>query len=128
MSTGYAEPLEPEECRRLVASRHVARVAFVNGADVVVLPVSYVLDDSGVLVFSTSSQGMLGRLAGGARVSVQLDDVEEDLRNGWSVLGVGRADRYEGSAVPTPWVPGHDDLSIGITIETLTGRAVSVGE
>lgn len=128
MSTGYAEALEPEECRRLLASRRVARVAFVNGDEVVVLPVSYVLDDSGVLVFSTSSQGMLGRLVGGARVSVQLDDVEEDLQNGWSVLGVGRADRYEGSAVPAPWVPGHDDLSIGITIETLTGRAVSVGE
>ena len=127
MSTGYAEALEPEECRRLLASRRVARVAFVNGDDVVVLPVSYVLDDSGVLVFSTSSQGMLGRLVG-ARVSVQLDDVEEDLQNGWSVLGLGRADRYEGSAVPAPWVPGHDDLRIGITIETLTGRAVSVGE
>ncbi len=128
MSTGYTEPLEPEECRRLLESRHVARVAFVNGADVVVLPVSYVLDGDGVLVFSTSSHGMLGRLVGGARVSVQLDDVEEDLKNGWSVLGIGRADRYEGSVVPTPWVPGHDDLSIGVTIETLTGRAVSAGE
>ena len=128
MSTGYTEVLEPQECRRLLASRRVARVAFVNGGDVVVLPVSYMLDDSGVLVISTSSQGMLGRLVEGARVSVQLDDVEEDLQNGWSVLGVGRTDRYEGSAVPAPWVPGHDDLRIGITIETLTGRAVSVGE
>jgi hypothetical protein len=127
VSTGYTEALEPEECRHLLASRSVARVAFVNGDDVVVLPVSYVLDDIGVLVFSTSSQGMLGRLEG-ARVSVQLDDVEEDLLNGWSVLGLGHADRYEGSAVPAPWVPGHDDLRIGITIETLTGRAVSVGE
>ena len=127
MSTGYTEALEPEECRHLLASRRVARVAFVNGDDVFVLPISYVLDDSGVLVFSTSSQGMLGRLAG-ARVSVQLDDVEEDLLNGWSVLGLGQADRYEGSAVPAPWVPGHDDLRVGITIETLTGRAVSVGE
>ncbi|MGV8848631.1 MAG: pyridoxamine 5'-phosphate oxidase family protein [Propionibacteriaceae bacterium] len=128
MSTGYTEALEPEECRHLLASRRVARVAFVSGDDVVVLPVSYVLDDSGVLVFSTSSQGMLGRLVGGARVSVQLDDVEEDLQNGWSVLGLGRADRYEGSAVPAPWASDHDDLRIGITIGTLTGRAVSVGE
>ncbi len=128
MSTGYTEPLEPEECRRLLASRRVARVAFVHGADVVVLPVSYVLDADGVLVFSTSSRGLLGQLVGGARVSVQLDDVEEDLQNGWSVLGVGRADRYQGPAVPTPWVPGHDDLAIGVLLETLTGRAVSVGE
>ena len=128
MSTGYTEALEPEECRHLLASRRVARVAFVNGDDVVVLPVAFVVDDSGVLVFSTSSRGMLGRLVAGARVSVQLDDVEEDLQNGWSVLGFGRADRYEGSAVPVPWVPGHDDLRIGVTIETVTGRAVSVGE
>jgi nitroimidazol reductase NimA-like FMN-containing flavoprotein (pyridoxamine 5'-phosphate oxidase superfamily) len=128
VSTGYTEALEPEECRRLLASRRVARVAFVTGDDVVVLPVSYMLDDRGVLVFSTSSQGLLGRLVEGARVSVQLDDVEEDLQNGWSVLGVGRADRYEGSAVPQAWVPGHDDLRIGVTIETLTGRAVSVGQ
>ena len=128
MSAGYAEPLEPEECRRLLASRRVARVAFVSGADILVLPVSYVIDEAGVVVFSTSTSGMLGHLVGGTRVSLQLDDVEEDLQNGWSVLGIGRADRYQGSALPTPWVPGHADLTIGITIETLTGRAVSVGE
>jgi hypothetical protein len=128
VSTGYTEPLEPEECRRLLASRRVARVAFVSGADVIVLPVSYVLDEAGVVVFSTSANGMLGRLVGGTRVSLQLDDVEEDLQNGWSVLGIGCADRYEGSALPRPWVPGHQELRVGITLESLSGRAVSVAD
>ena len=126
MSTGYDERLEPEECRRLLASRSVARLAFASTVgDVLVLPVTYVLDPAGVLVFRTSRQGVLARLASGERVSVQVDDVSEDLHNGWSVLGHGRAATYEGDVSPRSWVVGHDEVVVGITLDTLSGRAVS---
>ena len=62
MSTEYDEPLDPEECQRLLVSRSVARLAFVSTAgDVLVLPVSYTVDDSGVLVFATSGSGVLAQ-------------------------------------------------------------------
>ena len=126
MSTGYDERLEPEECRRLLASRSVARLAFVSAhGDVLVLPVTYAMDEAGVLVFRTSRAGILSHLAEGERVSVQVDDVSEDLHNGWSVLGHGRAHHYEGEALPRSWVAGHDEVVVGITLDRLSGRAVS---
>ena len=126
MSTGYDETIEPEECRRLLASRSVARLGFVSTAgDVLVLPVSYKVDDAGVLVFQTSRSGVLARLAHGERVSVQVDDVSEELHNGWSVLAHGRATIYEGDASPRAWVAGHDEVVIGIALDRLTGRAIS---
>lgn len=126
MSTGYDETIEPEECRRLLASRSVARLGFVSmSGDVLVLPVSYKVDDAGVLVFQTSRRGVLARLAEGERVSVQVDDVSEELHNGWSVLAHGHATTYEGDVSPRAWVAGHDEVVIGIALDRLTGRAVS---
>ena len=126
MSTGYEETIDPEECRRLLASKIVARIGFVSTAgDVLVLPVSYTMDDAGVLVFATSSGGVLARLAHGERVSVQVDDVSEELHNGWSVLAHGHATIYEGDVSPRPWVAGHDEVVISITLDRLTGRAIS---
>ncbi len=126
MNLGYDETIEPEECRRLLASRSVARIGFVSTAgDVLVLPVSYQVDDAGVLVFQTSRSGVLARLAHGERVSVQVDDVSEELRNGWSVLAHGHAAIYEGDISPRAWIAGHDEVVIGIAFDRLTGRAVS---
>jgi nitroimidazol reductase NimA-like FMN-containing flavoprotein (pyridoxamine 5'-phosphate oxidase superfamily) len=126
VSTGYDERLEPEECRRLLASRSVARLAFVApSGDVLVLPVAYAMDDDGVLVFRTSHIGPLSHLAEGERVSVQVDDVAEDLHNGWSVLAHGLAHHYEGDVSLRTWVAGHDEVVIGITLDRLSGRAVS---
>lgn len=126
MSTGYEETIEPEECWRLLASRSVARLGFVSmSGDVLVLPVSYKVDDAGVLVFQTSRRGVLARLAEGERVSVQVDDVSEELHNGWSVLAHGHATIYEGDVSPRAWVAGHDEVVIGIALDRLTGRAVS---
>ena len=126
MITGYDEMIEPDECRRLIASRSVARIGFVSIAgDVLVLPVSYKVDDAGVLVFQTSRDGVLARLAQGERVSVQVDDVSEELHNGWAVLAHGRAAIYGGDASPRAWIAGHNEVAIGIVLERLTGRAVS---
>ena len=126
MSTGYEETIDPEECRRLLASKIVARIGFVStSGDVLVLPVSYTMDDAGVLVFATSSAGVLARLACGEPVSVQVDDVSEEFHNGWSVLAHGHATIYEGDVSPRAWVAGHDEVVIGITLDRLTGRAIS---
>ena len=126
MSTSYNEVLEPDECRRLLASKAVARIGFVGaGNDILVLPVSYVVDLEGVLVFSTSSKGVLAHLQHGERVSVQVDDVSEELHNGWSVLAHGHATAYKGDVSPQAWIAGHDEVVIGIELNRLTGRAVS---
>ncbi len=126
MSTVYDESIDPDECRRLLAAKGVARIGFVGlSGDILVLPVAYKVDDAGVLIFATSSIGVLSRLAHGERVSVQVDDVSEELHSGWSVLAHGHAMIYEGDVSPRPWVAGHDEVVIGITVDRLTGRAIS---
>ncbi len=126
MSLGYDERLDPDECRRLLSSRTVARLAFAaDSGDVLVLPVTYTVEESGVLVFGTSRDGVLSRLARGESVTVQVDDVSEDLRDGWSVLAHGHASPYEGEVSLDSWVGGHDQLLVGVTLERLSGRAVS---
>lgn len=126
MTIGYDERIEPDECRRLIASRSVARIGFVSTAgDVLVLPVSYKVDDAGVLVFQTSGGGVLARLADGERVSVQVDDVSEELHNGWAVLAHGHTAIYEGDVSPRAWIAGHNEVVIGIALDRLTGRAIS---
>ena len=65
------------------------------------------------------------RLAHGERVSVQVDDVSEELHNGWSVLAHGHATAYKGDVSPQAWIAGHDEVVIGIELDRLTGRAVS---
>lgn len=126
MTTGYDERLEPDECRRLLASRSVARLAFVaDSGDVVVLPVAYTIDGNGLLVFRTSREGVLSRLVDGRPVTVEVDDLSEDLRSGWSLLAHGDASRYDGDVSVEPWVAGHDELLVAVTVGRLSGRAVS---
>jgi hypothetical protein len=68
---------------------------------------------------------VLARLAHGERVSVQVDDVSEELHNGWAVLAHGRTAIYEGDVSPQAWIAGHNEVVIGIALDRLTGRAIS---
>ncbi len=125
MSGGYFEELDTEECRALVASRGIGRVAFASEGRIVVLPIAYQTDPSGVVVFATAPDGRLGTLASGCDVTFQIDDIDVSLADGWSVMGYGHTTLYGGSLVPRPWTAGHDGVRIAIHLASLTGRAVS---
>lgn len=125
---GYLQELSSDECQALLRSTHVARLAFVAPEGIVVLPVAYELDGPRTLVFATSGTSLLADLQPGTSVTVQIDDIAEDLANGWSVLGHGQVTNYQGQARPQPWAPGHSDRLVAITVDRLTGRAVSADQ
>lgn len=118
----YFEALSPEECRNLLATARVGRVAWLTDAGINVLPVNFHLTD-GSIVFHTSATSALATLQEPTAVSFQTDDIDLDAAIGWSVLVRGTTS-LAGDEASESWAP---DASVGIAISAdwLAGRVVS---
>jgi nitroimidazol reductase NimA-like FMN-containing flavoprotein (pyridoxamine 5'-phosphate oxidase superfamily) len=122
--------LSRHECRALLASRTVGRIAFQTGNGLRVLPVNYVvLEDR--IVFRTAERGVIARSIRASEVAFQVDDLDEQLRAGWSVLAVGRCERVTDpaqldaiaqAAPPAPWADGTRELHFAVRWKGLSGR------
>jgi nitroimidazol reductase NimA-like FMN-containing flavoprotein (pyridoxamine 5'-phosphate oxidase superfamily) len=127
--------LPPEECRELLAAKSVGRVAF-NGPDgPQVLPVNYVVHRRGIF-FRTTAGSALGDAMRNTRVAFEIDDIDEVLQSGWSVVAVGEADLVDdpdllvelwGDQGPKPWAIGLRTQFVRITPTRVTGRRVLQG-
>ncbi|HOC12532.1 MAG TPA: pyridoxamine 5'-phosphate oxidase family protein [Propionicimonas sp.] len=116
-----------EECRQLVRSHCVGRVAWLAASGLQVLPVTYGCHDDRIF-FRVNPASVMGELADDVEVAFEVDDIDVDTATGWSVLVHGVAADHDGSAqpvLPAPWAPDHSGLTIVITPSTYSGRAVS---
>lgn len=127
---GGLSQLGREECLRLLRTRSVARLAYVARAgrpDIV--PVNYALLDGDVLIRS----GPGPKLQAAERrewVALEVDDIDDAGRTGWSVVVVGRARRLTAAeqaaiapdALPVTWADGPRTALIRIRVERLDGR------
>lgn len=121
------------ECRSLLGTHGVGRIAVSTGAGPVVVPVNYsVVDDA--IVFRTAS-GATPSLAIGRRVAFEVDRIDDAFSRGWSVLVRGRgravtdpdeARRLTDSAHSTPWAGGERELWVRVEMEAVTGRRITV--
>ncbi|MCD0484505.1 pyridoxamine 5'-phosphate oxidase family protein [Streptacidiphilus sp. ASG 303] len=125
------EELGAEECRTRLDSRGVGRVAFTTDLGISVLPVNYAVDGDRI-VYRTAA-GAAPAAAIGQEVAFEVDQVDDALSQGWSVLATGRAERVTdpdelralaSRAAPRPWAGGDRDLWIRIAVTRLTGRVV----
>ncbi|MGH3465648.1 MAG: pyridoxamine 5'-phosphate oxidase family protein [Kribbellaceae bacterium] len=124
--------LPPEECRELLAAKSVGRVGF-NGPDgPQVLPVNYVVHRRSIF-FRTAAGSALADAMRNSRVAFEIDDIDEFLQSGWSVVAVGDADLVDdpdllaelwGEHDPEPWAVGLRTQFVRITPGRLTGRRV----
>ncbi|MFJ3981906.1 pyridoxamine 5'-phosphate oxidase family protein [Streptomyces fungicidicus] len=124
--------LEPEECRALLSTHGVGRVAVTTAEGPAVVPVNYeVVDDA--IVFRTVP-GAVPAAAVGAEVAFEVDRVDEAMSRGWSVLAVGparavtepgEARRLTKRAHTTPWAGGERELWVSIRPARLTGRRIT---
>ncbi|MFF4585405.1 pyridoxamine 5'-phosphate oxidase family protein [Streptomyces sp. NPDC001388] len=125
--------LGPEECRALLSTHGVGRVA-VSAADgrPAVVPVNYeVVDDA--IVFRTAPDSTPSA-AVGTEVAFEVDHLDEASSQGWSVLAVGPASavtepdavrRLTEGAHTTPWAGGAREMWVSIRPAHLTGRRIS---
>ncbi|MCX5107787.1 pyridoxamine 5'-phosphate oxidase family protein [Streptomyces sp. NBC_00378] len=125
--------LGPEECRALLSTHGVGRVA-VSASDghPAVIPVNYeVIDDT--IVFRTAP-GTVTAAAADKEVAFEVDHVDDALSQGWSVLAVGPAStvtdpdtlrRLAQHAHTRPWAGGEREMWVSIRSTSLTGRRIT---
>lgn len=131
----HIEALDEEECLRLLASAAVGRIAVVLGRQPFIMPVNYVLDGDDVVFRTDAGTKLVG--ASLERVAFEVDHLEPERKEGWSVVvqGVGQEitsaysklfDRVRALAI-SPWAPGEKEHWVRIIPREITGRRVRGG-
>src|ERR1700712_1247885 len=109
---GLMRDLAQDECLRLLDTRSVGRLAFVDDEGPAVVPVNYVAQDGAVLL-RISPHSSIGRHVRDQVVAFEADDIDEPTRSGWSVLLRGPARFVDAEDLPLtaetrpqPWPEG----------------------
>lgn len=125
--------LSAEECRVLLGTHGVGRLAVSTPSGPVIVPVNYSVV-GGAIVFRTAP-GTAPSQASGRQVAFEVDRIDDAFSQGWSVLVRGRARAVTDPdavrlladrAYSTPWAGGQRDLWIGIDPLVVTGRRITV--
>ncbi|WP_405876463.1 MULTISPECIES: helix-turn-helix domain-containing protein [unclassified Streptomyces] len=131
-SPGIGE-LSVPECRALLSTHGVGRIAVPTASGPVVVPVNYSVVD-GAIVFRTES-GSTPAQASGCQVAFEVDHIDDAFSRGWSVLVRGHARtvtdpedirRLADRARSAPWAGGHRDQWVRIDPLVVTGRRIMV--
>jgi nitroimidazol reductase NimA-like FMN-containing flavoprotein (pyridoxamine 5'-phosphate oxidase superfamily) len=122
--------------RDRLAHARLARLAFLDGDQPLVVPVNIWSDGVSAVVFRTTVDGLLGALDG-EKVALEIDGHDPEARTGWSVLVVGAArdltaasdpdsERWRAAPVDS-WAPGVRARTYVVVPQSITGRIVPVG-
>jgi nitroimidazol reductase NimA-like FMN-containing flavoprotein (pyridoxamine 5'-phosphate oxidase superfamily) len=125
------EILSHDDCLRLLASVKIGRVAMATDTMPIVLPVTFALDGTRVVFCSTPGTKLYVAL-NNAVVAFEADDVDPDLRFGWSVCLTGPARILSEDADVArartlglqQWANLEDPAYIAIDGQLITGRRV----
>ncbi len=124
--------LTTAECWERLGDHGIGRVALSGDTGPAVLPVNYLVD-GGTIVYRTAS-GSVTESAAGQEVAFEVDQADEKLSEGWSVLVVGTAAhvtdpdtvrRLAAAAEARPWAGGTRNLWIRVAPARVTGRRIS---
>lgn len=129
------EDLGLDDCWQLLESKETGRIAFTDDSRIHVFPVNHVVRDR-TLYFRTSAYGAIGSSLRDRQASFEVDEFDDFLEAGWSVLASGRAYPVEdpgllavlwSSDPPEPWAGGVRTLFICLEPDRVTGRNVHPG-
>ncbi|MGY6652417.1 pyridoxamine 5'-phosphate oxidase family protein [Amycolatopsis sp. TRM77291] len=123
------EVLDREQCLGLLRTVRVGRLVFVEDALPAVQPVNF-RGNRDHVVIRVAGGAKLAAATGNIVVAFQADELDPDLRTGWSVTVVGHANLITDVAELVdvsgtwlePWVDGRRDHFIRIEVEKVTGR------
>lgn len=120
------------ECRDLMETDTVGRVAFVTPAGPRIVPVNYALHEEAIEV-RTTPYSELAIYAPGHEIAFEIDQLDSVRRRGWSVVAHGVCERIEEPNAeswnrtgpgPEPWAGGVRQLWLRLPWRELTGRRV----
>ena len=125
------EPVELSygKCRELLAAGVFGRVGVCTPQSPVILPVNYSVVGEAI-VFRTSPYGPMAGQSHHGDVAFEVDELDRELHEGWSVLVVGPAETLEADEtlemtslrLLEPWAAGSRSLFVRITPHQLSGR------
>ena len=95
----FAAELDVQECLSRLARSSVGRVVYTDGALPAITPVRYALDGWQVF-FRPPLEPRLVKALTGAVVAFEVDQLGDELQDGWSVVVTGVA---ELCSVPSQW-------------------------
>jgi uncharacterized protein len=127
------EELDEDECRRLLAERHLGRLAIPDFGGPVIFPVNYVVDQD-LVIFRTDPGSKLDAATERESVAFEVDAVDESTRTGWSVVVRGTlaeltdpADLARLRTLPLyPWAPGEKTRYVRVRPSSVTGRRIRI--
>jgi uncharacterized protein len=126
----YMAVLSYEECLDLLRHEEVGRVAVATPVGPRILPVHYTVHGQHVF-FRTTPNSALGIHGNGIDLAMEIDSLDYDTHQGWSVVVVGPATRVEDpddvQAIhrgwgPVPWADGTRFLYVRLAMRELSGR------
>ncbi|MFE2271758.1 helix-turn-helix domain-containing protein [Streptomyces lavendulae] len=127
-------PLDEGECRGLLGTHGVGRIALFTPEGPAILPVNYLIAGPDI-GFRTAAESLAAGAAG-MEVAFEIDNIDDVTAGGWSVLAVGElravTDAEEirhltASARSEPWAGGPRTHWMKLTSVRLTGRRVKHG-
>ncbi len=127
------EILTRDECLRLLATKSIGRIGLTVGALPTVLPVNYRLIGDRIY-FRTGNTQRLRAATTCAVVAFEVDYVDEEHHNGWTVVVTGVtepiehrdiAERLESIGVPQ-WAPIPQTRLVSLSTEVISGRRLAL--
>jgi nitroimidazol reductase NimA-like FMN-containing flavoprotein (pyridoxamine 5'-phosphate oxidase superfamily) len=133
MRDAHMEVVNDTECRRLLAERHLGRLAIVDWDGPMIFPVNYVFDQ-GLVIFRTDPRSKLDAATEAESVAFEIDAVEEGTRTGWSVVVRGTlaeiTDPDHLARLRTlplyPWAPGDTARYVRVLPHMVTDRRLRI--
>jgi nitroimidazol reductase NimA-like FMN-containing flavoprotein (pyridoxamine 5'-phosphate oxidase superfamily) len=124
------EVLSEHQCRELLASQDLGRIAFSIGDQPEIFPVNYAADGSVVVFRAASGTKLLNTIM--TRVAFEVDHWDPDGRVGWSVVLKGVAQEVTTGIDPFssalrerrvfPLAPGEREKWIAVYPSEISGR------
>jgi nitroimidazol reductase NimA-like FMN-containing flavoprotein (pyridoxamine 5'-phosphate oxidase superfamily) len=123
--------LGPAECFDLLEPGGIGRVGFTSADGIMMLPVNFAVTGK-TIIFRTAPDTLLALYAD-ARVSFEVDRLDEALHEGWSVLVHGHAHKVtderevkhlEDRTHLEPWAAGARDVYVRIAPTRMSGRRI----
>jgi nitroimidazol reductase NimA-like FMN-containing flavoprotein (pyridoxamine 5'-phosphate oxidase superfamily) len=119
-----------EECLELLSGGVIGRVALSTPVGPRIVPVNYAVYDDAI-VFRTAPYSELGTYGWNNEVAFEVDHIDYERHQGWSVVVLGRAELVEDPQElrdikqrwdPRPWAGGQRNLYMKLTWHDVTGR------
>jgi nitroimidazol reductase NimA-like FMN-containing flavoprotein (pyridoxamine 5'-phosphate oxidase superfamily) len=133
---GRMRTLRPDECRDLLTTTTVARIAFVDADGLQLIPLNFAVIE-GEIYFRTSPASVLETLAdGNDEVVLGVDYHSESYREAWNVTVKGSTTRVTDPDLHhqvmswsrlRPWAGGERAVVVHLTQRDVQGRRVHGG-